>query len=78
MESNHRPLSFQLSALPLSYFSKLYIIINKKYKKIKINQPKTRYFQLIWVNWSNLYLGKVPLVPIANKHNNKIFIIKTT
>lgn len=28
-------------------------------------------FQFNWVSWSNLYLGNVPLVNIANKQTHK-------
>jgi len=35
-------------------------------------------FQFNCVNWSNLYLGNVPLVPIANKHISKVLKIKIT
>lgn len=50
-----------------------------KKNKLKIkknNQINIKCFQFIWVNWSNLYLGKVPRVAIANTHINKTFINK--
>jgi hypothetical protein len=47
---------------------------------LKIKNPShinKKCFQFIWVNWSNLYLGTVPLVAIANTHIINIFINKT-
>lgn len=38
---------------------------------------KIKCFQFSWVNWSNLYLGNVPLVAIAKTHKIKIFTNKT-
>lgn len=42
----------------------------------KPNQINIKCFQFNCVNWSNLYLGRVPLVAIAKTHNIKIFISK--
>ena len=42
----------------------------------KPNQIKIKCFQFNCVNWSNLYLGSVPLVPIANKQIISVLKIK--
>lgn len=72
---NQRHLGFQPNALPLSYLS----LKNKKniFKTKKPTQIKTKCFQFNWVNWSNLYLGKVPRIAIAKTHINNILKIRT-
>ena len=42
----------------------------------KPNQIKTKCFQFNCVNWSNLYLGIVPLAAIAKTVRKTAFIIK--
>lgn len=42
----------------------------------KINQQKTKCFQLYWVIWSILYLGNVPRIPMAIRHSTAIFRTK--
>lgn len=80
MELNHQPLGFQPNALPLSYCST--IKIKNKFKKIKLKKKykkkiKIKNFQFKYENWSNLYLGKVPRVNIANIQKNKILTNNT-
>lgn len=54
--------------------------INNNIQKVaiikKINQQKTKCFQLYCVIWSILYLGNVPRIPIATKQSMHIFITK--
>lgn len=50
----------------------------KKYRKfinINTNQIYMKCFQFNWVAWSNLYLGKVPLIAIANIQINNVLNI---
>lgn len=83
MESNQWPSGFQPDALPLSYLSIYYIfiyikkLVNNKLNIKKPNQIYIKCFQFNWVNWSNLYLGNVPLVAIATTQNINILKSKT-
>ena len=42
------------------------------------NHKKTKCFQFSCVIWSNLYLGTVPLIAIANTQIINVFKIKIT
>lgn len=43
--------------------------------KKKLNQIKIKCFQVKDTNWSNLYLGKVPLIKIAQIQKKTVFIV---
>ncbi len=43
----------------------------------KPNQIYIKCFQFNWVNWSNLYLGRVPLVAIAMTQNIRTLVNST-
>ena len=47
-------------------------VISRKESHINI-----KCFQVNWLNWSNLYLGTVPLIAIANIHKKKTLVNKT-